>query len=161
MVENKRRSYSTAAKPSQRSQRNTNDNAKYHLKDKTRATSTQDVRNTRPTHAFGQRSQQHTKGIQTPNTVRRTPEPKNRHSTPINMHALTKKPARAPSTKPPAHGAMDAIAGSLIRQSTSTTYRQHICHKNHSSKNKSGYTRLAASATTSIQRIDNQHKKLP
>lgn len=40
--------HSTAAKPSQRSQRNTNDNAKYHLKDNTRAASTQDVRNTRP-----------------------------------------------------------------------------------------------------------------
>lgn len=79
-----------------------------------------------------------------------------------NKHAGSdKKPARAPSTKLPAHGAMDAIAGSLIRQSTSTTYRQHICHKNHGNKNKSGHKRLAASPTTSIQRIDNQHKKSP
>lgn len=62
--------HSTTAKPSQRSQRNTNDNTKYHLKDKTRTASTQDIRNTRPTHAFVQRSQQHTKGIRTPNTVR-------------------------------------------------------------------------------------------
>ena len=73
--------HSTAAKPSQRSQRNTNNNAKYHLKDKTRTASTQDIRNTRRTHAFVQRSQQHTKGIQTLHTVRTRSEDGKPHKT--------------------------------------------------------------------------------